>query len=872
MRVFREKNAPGDDGPFSGRIEPSLGVTTATDDSVSRAKKPGPQKTQSGVPVLPPVANLKARPNAWARFWAQRGSAPEPPSLASKPYAASKPSPTDASSVWAPAARKTHKAGRSLRILAALFAVATVWFVATLTYYALKFPDPMSAHSADTPTLRILSRNGSLLTERDSRHLYIPIEMLPAHVTNAVVAIEDRRFEQHGGIDVTGLFRAAFANLRAGRYVQGGSTITQQLAKNLYLSPERTLMRKLDEVMLAFWMELRLEKREILELYLNRAYFGGGAYGIEAAAQRHFGKSARALSIVEGAIIAGLLKAPSRYSPTSNPAAARRRGRVVLNAMKDAGLLQDGELANALKQPVRFAKDVSSLVGEGSDYATDLILERMPEVRAAHTDTIIVETTIDSDLQKLAQRKLAETLARDGARLKAAQGAIVVLDSSGGIRALVGGVDHASSQFNRATMAERQPGSAFKPFVYLTALESGMTPETVANDQPLNIQGWSPRNADGGYRGEVTLRDALAASINTVAVRLALDVTPAAVAATARRAGISSELREDASLALGTSEVNLLDLTGAYTMFANGGRKVEPHVIRRILSSSGRVLYANASENTTAVADLRHVGAMNDMLNAALVAGTGRKAALATHPAAGKTGTSQDFRDAWFVGYTAHMTAGIWLGNDDGKPMNRVVGGSVPAGLWHSVMSEAHKPLPPRPLPGTYRPGQRTAPRVDPQVARVGSSKRTSAAAQVAGYAARRPAVRPSAGSKLSPTRMRIAPAKTGLALRETIATSEKHLAPTMPPPLPTLHRKPQRKRVARPQHHPRESISPDFIAQAIDGVPPGTAAAGNELARGATRSSGFDLEDIRRRLKDAPASSTGRTPYMALGASQTSR
>ena len=867
MKCFRENDASPDDSPTARRIEPSLGPLPEPDevrDQAASPEAPAPRRqvTQSGVPVLPgrtpPVGQ-----NAWARFWAQRDHAQEPSSLSASTNhrnlsaAGSSTDTITQARPWSTAASPSGFA-LSLKVIAACLALAAVWFAATMVYYTFKYPDPMLIHGAKPPTLRILSRGGSLLAERDGKHLYIPVGLLPAHVVNAVVAIEDRRFYGHNGIDLSGLARAALANLRAGRYAQGGSTLTQQLAKNMYLSSDRTMLRKLDELTLAVWLELRLDKREILELYLNQVYFGGGAYGIEAAAQRHFGKSARALSVVEAAIVAGLLKAPSRYSPSTSPAAARRRGRVVLQAMHEAGFLSESELAAALAEPVRFAKDNTERANDGSEYAADLILERMPELIVAGTDTIIVETTIDTDLQKLAQHRLTQTLVSEGGKLKASQGAVVVVDSYGGIRAIVGGVDHAKSQFNRATKAERQPGSTFKPFVYLSALENGMSPETMVNDRPLNISGWSPRNANGRYRGEVSLRDALAASINTVAVRLALEVGPAAVAATARRAGISSPLREEASLALGTSEVNLLDLTSAYALFANGGRRIEPYVIRRITTSSGRILYANASENSSTVADLRHIGAMNDMLNEALVAGTGRKATLATHPAAGKTGTSQDFRDAWFVGYTAHLTAGVWLGNDNGEPMDRVVGGSLPAAIWHAMMSEAHKSLAPLPLPGTYRPALRT-PSVEigeADFARKTAKTRTSLA----------PLTAPPLPARFKDARP--------LALARDLS-QPKAIQP--------------RVEVAQqPDAHPAESISTDFIAQAIERVPAATRTSPAKQVAGATTGAdapgfdvpgfdvpGFDVNEIRKRLEQSPAAppaNAGRGPYMALGAGSAQR
>lgn len=714
----------------------------------------------------------------------------------------------------------------ALRLLAAFIVLAFGWFATMMVYYWIKFPDPMAATSK-APIIRILARDGSLIAERGAAHPYMPLELIPPHVVEAVVAIEDRRFYEHTGVDVSGLMRAALANLRAGRYAQGGSTLTQQLAKNMYLSPERTLLRKLEELSLAVWLELRLEKREILELYLNQVYFGSGAYGIEAAAQRHFGKSARALSVVEGAIVAGLLKAPSRYAPSNDPIAARRRGRVVLNAMGEAGYLSPDQLREALTRPVRFRRD-SQAEAAPTDvgYPVDLVLERMPALLSADEGEILVETSIDLDLQREATAALADTLLGEGSSRAVTQGAVVVLDESGGIRAIVGGRDYLASQFNRAIRASRQPGSTFKPFVFLAALEAGRIPETSMVDRPLSIGGWSPRNADGRFRGEISLREALAQSVNTVAVRLADELTPRRVAGVARRAGITAELRADPSLALGTSEVSLVELTGAYALFSNGGRKVEPHIIRRIRNVSGRVLYADAGSATESVFDLRHIGHMNDMLNAALVAGTGRKAALAGHPAAGKTGTSQDFRDAWFVGYTAHLTAGIWLGNDDGGPMRKVSGGSLPAAIWHRVMAAAHQSLPPLPLPGTARPAGRTTPLRPPAIAR----------------------------AQLSPL--------PAVALIET-------------PPLP--ERAVREGVAARPSSpHPIASIPEDFLA----GVLGETAEAANNRNASAIASrrpapmppaaSGFDADAIRARIAAPQLAEPHRAlpdaSFMALG------
>jgi penicillin-binding protein 1A len=577
-------------------------------------------------------------------------------------------------------------------------------FAVMMVYYTVTFPHPLSMHAKErAPVVRVLARDGSVLAERGGAHDYMPIDMLPRHVVAAVVATEDRRFFEHYGLDPIGLTRAVFANLRAGRVAQGGSTLTQQLAKNLFLSPDRTIARKIEELALALWLEIRLSKSDILELYLNRVYFGGGAYGIEAASQRYFDKSARELTIAEAAVIAGLLKAPSKYSPTASPTAALTRARVVLANMVDAGLISKEDERKAALEKVTFAERKAPKDTSGIEYAMDFVLEHLPPLVGSGHAEVIVETTLDAALQKRANEIVTSSLDRQGAALGASQAAVVVLDIDGGIRAMIGGRNYSESQFNRAVKARRQPGSAFKPFVYLAALEAGMSPDTITYDLPLSIDGWAPRNDNGMYVGEITLRQALARSVNTVAVRLNQMVGPGRTIAVAKRLGITSELREGPSLALGTSEVGLLEMTGAYSVFSNGGSAVEPHIIRRVRISSGRVLYAREAPRSNQVVDPANVGAMNDMLNATLTAGTGRRAGIPNHPAAGKTGTTQDFRDAWFIGYTGHLTAGVWLGNDNGKPMNKATGGSLPAEIWHRIMIEAHEGKAPLPLPGTTR-------------------------------------------------------------------------------------------------------------------------------------------------------------------------
>ena len=618
----------------------------------------------------------------------------------------------------AAAAALSKPAGWSLLVKLAIALPLLVMLVAggllsaAIVHYTIRFPDPTALKRREAaPVIRILARDGSLIAERGHAHGFVPVDLLPRHVIDAVVATEDHRFFEHWGVDPVGLLRAMAANVRAGRFAQGGSTLTQQLAKNLFLTSERTLERKLEELVLAIWLEVRLSKAEILELYLNRVYFGGGAYGIEAAAHRYFGKPARALDLAEAAVLAGVLKAPSRFSPAASPGLARRRARVVLARMASAGIISAASRAAAAERTVRFADGTGGRDAGGLEWAIDYVLDRLPPLLAPDSPEIIVQTTIDAELQRRAQAVVEATLAREGAASSASQAALVVLDTEGGIRALVGGRSFAQSQFNRAVRARRQPGSSFKPFVYLAAVEQGAGPESMVLDLPVEHKGWSPRNEGGQHRGAMTMRHALAHSVNTAAVRVQLDTGTARVIATARRLGIRSELHSGPSLALGTSEVTLMEMAGAYAVLASGGIEVEPHVVTRVRTGAGRVLLERALPQPRILVAPDHVGAISSMLGSAIVSGTGRRAALPRHPAAGKTGTSQDYRDAWFVGYTAALVAGVWVGNDDGAPMSRVSGGSIPAQIWRDVMISAHNGLPPRLLPGTAT--SRSGPRGD---------------------------------------------------------------------------------------------------------------------------------------------------------------
>jgi penicillin-binding protein 1A len=548
------------------------------------------------------------------------------------------------------------------------------------------------------PSIQIVDVNNRPLAIRgDAGGAVLPLKDMPSYVPKAFVAIEDRRFYEHYGVDPWGIARAAFANILHRGVSQGGSTITQQLAKNLFLTQERTIHRKLQEAMLAVWLERKFSKTQILELYLNRVYFGAGAYGIEQAAQHYFGKSARQLSLPEAAMLAGLVKSPSRLAPTRNFDGAEQRARTVLAAMAESGFISEASSHAAVAHPPRVAAQAG---GGSANYVADWVMDAINDVLGHVDEDIVVKTTIDSSLQAEAEKSLTDELAQKADKNGVSQGALVSMTPDGAVRALVGGRNYGESQFNRAVSAKRQPGSAFKPFVYLTALEHGLTPDTVRQDAPIKVKGWQPENYGHEYYGPVTLTKALALSLNTVSVRLTLELTPMAVIRTAYRLGIASKLEPNASIALGTSEVSPLELVSAYAPFANGGLAVVPHVIERITAGNGKVLYTRNEAPLGRIIEARYVGMMNDMMAETLTIGTAHKAALPGWPAAGKTGTSQDFRDAWFIGYTAHLVTGVWLGNDDGTPTKKVTGGSLPVEIWSRFMRAAHQGVPVAALPG----------------------------------------------------------------------------------------------------------------------------------------------------------------------------
>ncbi|MDX5595072.1 PBP1A family penicillin-binding protein [Pseudovibrio sp. SPO723] len=702
------------------RVEPTLGEPSAR-----RARAPGP----AGAPRKPqppkrpsptPQAKAAPQPKPRPRPTAAKAAAPArkaPPQVAQKPKrrpASARPSPKARQQTLAALEAATRGSGRGKRqspsflwratkFVAYWSVVAGIWGVLVvagiLTYYAAHLP-PASEWAVPKrpPNVQIVAANGTLIGNRgDTGGEAIRLQQLPPYLPQAVLAIEDRRFYSHFGIDPIGLLRAAYTNYRSGSTVQGGSTLTQQLAKNLFLNPERTIQRKMQEVVMSLWLEANYSKDEILEMYLNRVYLGAGAYGVDAASRRYFDKSARLVTLSEAATLAGLLKAPSRLSPSRNPQAAEDRSQVVIAAMLDAGFITETQAKNALMDGFAVAHDFN----RGSEnYVADYVMDVLPSFIGKIDQDIIVETTVDMDMQRAAEDALRNALYNFEKDHGARQGAVVTLNRNGAIRAMVGGGDYSRSQYNRAAYAKRQPGSAFKPFVFLTALENGYTPNTVRNDRPITYRGWSPKNYNNRYYGDVTLTLALAKSMNSVAVQLANETGPKRVISTARRLGISSPLTSNPSLALGTSEVTPLEIAGAYVPFSNGGFGIVPHVVRKISTEDGRTLYTRRGDGTGRVISAEKVGQMNLMMANTMRVGTGRKAALDSRPSGGKTGTTQGSRDAWFIGYTASLTTAVWVGNDDNSPTNKVTGGGLPAEIWHETMQASHRGVPVAALPG----------------------------------------------------------------------------------------------------------------------------------------------------------------------------
>lgn len=547
--------------------------------------------------------------------------------------------------------------------------------------------------------ITILDDHGRMIARHGLTHgTMVGVEDMPAYVSNAFIAIEDHRFREHFGLDPIGLMRAAYENALAGHVVQGGSTITQQLAKNLFLKPDRTYDRKIQEALLAFYLESRYSKNQILTLYLNRVYFGAGVYGIEAAAERFFGKPASALSLTEAAMLAGSVKAPAHYNPLADADASVARAGVVLRAMEEAGYISQKRFREAIATRPRVVHGTGT---PDSGYFVDWVVARVQARIGDINQPIIVTTTFDLGTQLKAERAVTRGLAAEGAKLHAHQAALVALSPDGAVRAMIGGRNYEASPFNRATDALRQPGSAFKPFVYLTALEAGHRPGDTMIDGPVDFKGWKPGNYEGRYEGEMTLTNAFAKSSNTIAAKLIIQSGAKAVARTAHRLGIESVLSAVPSLALGTSGVKPIEMAVGYAAFANGGNAVSAYAITQIKGKNGKILYKRKTPAPDRVMSPDNAAMMTQMMEETVISGTGRAARLNARPTAGKTGTTQDFHDAWFVGFTSDYVTAVWIGNDNNAPMKQATGGGLPAHIFKAFMEDAETGLPVRPLTAT---------------------------------------------------------------------------------------------------------------------------------------------------------------------------
>lgn len=538
------------------------------------------------------------------------------------------------------------------------------------------------------------ARGGTLATYGAIYGDWLAYEEIPEIMVLALLAVEDRRFFDHVGVDARGIARAALANLQAGQVRQGASTLTQQLAKNLFLSAERSWKRKAQEVLVALWLEQSFTKTELLELYLNRVYFGSGCYGLDAAARSYFGHSARRLSLSEAALLAGLLKAPSALSPARSPERAYARAGTVLGTMVEAGILTETAAARARAAPAPLALDA---LGGDVRYFTDWAMARARDLVDEREAPLVIYTSLDPQAQAAAERAVRQALRRANPDANVSQAALVAMSPDGAVKAMMGGASYAGSQFNRAVQAQRQSGSAFKPFVYLAALNDGLRPDSPIEDAPITVDGWQPENFGRRYAGQVTLSEALRRSLNTPAVRLQEQVGRDRVIALMGQMGIATPLAPHRSLVLGAEELPLIEMTGGYAVIANGGGRVEPYAILEIHSLAGELLYRRRPAPLDPVVAPDAARDLTAMLQRVVEDGTGTAARI-DRPAAGKTGTSQDYRDALFIGFTADLVTGVWVGNDDNRPMTGVTGGTLPAKLWADFMIDAHLGRPVRPL------------------------------------------------------------------------------------------------------------------------------------------------------------------------------
>lgn len=579
-----------------------------------------------------------------------------------------------------------------MRLLKWLF-VLGVWAAialgGVLAWYARELPELIeNPKFKKEVSITVLANDGSVIGRYgDLKGNSLSIQDVPVHLLDAVVSVEDRRFYHHFGIDPIGLSRAIFVNVTRKDRIQGGSTITQQLAKNLFLTQEKTYKRKIQEALLALWLEKELTKDEILMAYLNRVYMGAGTYGIEAATRVYYNKNVKDLSLYESAVLAGLLKAPSRYSPISNKQASRERAKIVLTTMVETGAVTRKE-ADAAVNHKKGEGEALSNEGNSSRYFADWVVDTLDDLIGTPTEDLVVETTLDPEVQDQAAAVIKETVEKNAKKLKVSQGATVVMRPDGGIVAMVGGIDYKTSQFNRAAQGLRQPGSSFKPIVYLAALEKGFTPYDLVVDEPITEGRYRPRNFGGKYYGEVTLLEALTFSLNTVSVRLTKAIGVDAVISVARRMGITAELEPSLALSLGSSEISMVEMTQAYATIASGGHAVTAYGIRQIKTKDGKTVYQRKPEGAPRVFGGSDVAALTEMMTSVVQYGTGA-AAASPFFVAGKTGTSSDYRDAWFDGFTNDFIATVWFGNDDNSSMKSVTGGGLAAGAWKRIIMAA---------------------------------------------------------------------------------------------------------------------------------------------------------------------------------------
>lgn len=583
--------------------------------------------------------------------------------------------------------RESKQRVANRRRLLKFFALLVITLLTYIFYCFATLPDIEKAvMSTRQPSTTITAENGNeVITFGNIYSEVIMLDELPEYVPDAIVATEDRRFYSHFGFDIISFTRAMATNILKGRYAQGGSTISQQVAKNLFLTPQKSIKRKVQELLLAFWLESKFTKEQILTLYLNRVYLGSGTYGIEAASNKYFQKTSREINLKEAAIIAGMLKAPSRYNPISSAKRANDRAKVVLSLMVETNQISQAQMKKALNMKV--GAEVSDKV-EGARHFADWAYSEINAYIGERDVDIYAATTLDQDIQQRAEKVLNDTI-KANKNKNVTQGAVVVLDKSGAVKAMVGGLNYNKSQFNRATQALRQPGSSFKPFVYITALQNGYTRDSTITDAPITIGKWKPENYDKKYHGEVSLDKALSQSLNLATINLSEAVSRTKIIRNAKRMGLTTDIANTPSLALGAFEVKVLDMAVAYSAIANGGYATWPYTIKEIFSREGEQLYQREFAQPTRILDENVVHDITGMLKNVIDYGTGKKAQIAGF-AAGKTGTTQDYRDAWFVGFNEDYICAVWVGNDDNSPMKGVSGSNLPAEIWRKIMQNAH--------------------------------------------------------------------------------------------------------------------------------------------------------------------------------------